>query len=185
MTEPEEAGRVVSIEVGRQRALRMREEKKMPVSRAHITPYASVDANQFQAFSDLANFVDALEKAIGMRVGSQAAANSVAAPAAVGWTVAAGNGHFLIQIADPAAAGTQAPIQHQIASSETADFSDAGGVNTYTLGVGETTRDIVDPGVTKYWRLRSRYPGSAWNGWRLYATAAGVVALAPGALKTS
>lgn len=184
MSEEMEPNRVVSIESGRRRRPRLTQESIMPVSRAHITPYASVDANQFQAFTDLANFVDTLEKAIGVRVGGSAN-NSAAPPPAVSWTVTAGNGHFLIQIGEAGGTGTQPPIQHQIASSATADFSDAEAVTTYTLGVGETTRDIVDPGVTKYWRLQSRYPGSAWNGWRLYATAAGVVALASGALKTS
>ena len=176
------AGRVVSIETGR-RWRPAHEEESMPVSRAHISPYASTDTNQFQAFTDLANFMDALEKAIGTRVGGASA--STPAPAAVGWTITAAEGHYLIQIADPSGSGVQPPIQHQIASSAAADFGAAAAVNTYTLGVGETTRDIVDPGVVKYWRLQSRYQGSEWNGWRLYATAAGVVALASGALKTS
>lgn len=184
MNEPDPyRGRVVSIEVGRQLQPLKRKEDIMPVSRAHIASYATTDTNQFQAFTDLANFVDSLEKAIGVRVGSTA--STTAPPAAVSWTITASEGHYLIQIGDPTGTGTQPPIQHQIASSTTADFEDAAAVNTYTLGVGETTRDFVDPGVTKYWRLQSRYPGSAWNGWRLYATSAGVVALATGALKTS
>ncbi|HEY7839188.1 MAG TPA: hypothetical protein VIC54_11385 [Terriglobales bacterium] len=117
----------------------------MPVSRAHISPYASTDTNQFQAFTDLANFMDALEKAIGTRVGGTSA--STPAPAAVRWTITAAESHYLIQIADPSGSGVQPPIQHQIASSTAADFGAADAVNTYTLGVGETTRDIVDPGV--------------------------------------
>jgi hypothetical protein len=76
-------------------------------------------------------------------------------------------------------------MQHQIASSTSQTFDPSAGATTYTLGMGETTRDIVDPGVTKYWRLQSRLAGSAWNGWRMYTTSAGVAPVATGALKIS
>ncbi|HEY7855887.1 MAG TPA: hypothetical protein VIC32_05540 [Terriglobales bacterium] len=166
----------------------------MPVSRAYIAPFASSngsnDGNQFQAFTDLANFVDALEAAIGIRLGSGARAS---APAAASWTITAANGHFLIQISSPTGSGArpaaqptmQPMVQHQIASSTSQTFDPSAGATTYTLGMGETTRDIVDPGVTKYWRLQSRLAGSAWNGWRMYTTSAGVVPVATGALKIS
>ena len=156
----------------------------MPVNRAYITPYATTDSNAYQAFTVLANFADALEQAIGVRLGANGPSNAPA-PAPVGFGVSAGNGHFLIQIDDVAASAVQPPIQHQIASSTSADFADQGAITTYTLGLGETTRDIVDPGVTKFWRLRSRSAGSAWNAWQLYSTAAGVVALSSGTLATS
>ncbi|HXR96989.1 MAG TPA: hypothetical protein VN709_04015 [Terriglobales bacterium] len=158
----------------------------MPVSRAYIAPFATSDGNQFQAFTDLANFVDALEAAIGVRLGSGARAS---APAPASWTITAADGHVLIQISNPTGSGVQpAPqpmVQHQIASSASQTFDPSAGTTTYTLGMGETTRDIVDPGVTKYWRLQSRLAGSAWNGWRMYATSAGVVPVATGALKIS
>jgi len=158
----------------------------MPVSRAYINPIANRDPNQYQAFTDVANFVDALEQAAGVRVGGAASGTtSTPPPAAVSWTITAGNGHFLLQMDAPQETAQQPPVQHQVASATSQAFDAAGAVTTFTCGFGETTRDVIDPGVTKYWRLRSRYAGSDWNAWRTYATSAGVVALSSGTLKTS
>lgn len=159
------------------------EELPMPVSRGNINGLATQDPVSFQAFTDLANFVDALEASIGVHVG--AGARQPAAPPAAAWSVSAANGHYLVQIANPESGSAPAPLQHQFESATAATFDANAATTTYTLGVGETTRDLVDPGVSKFFRLRSRYPGSAWNSWQLFATAAGVVALASGALKTS
>lgn len=160
----------------------------MPVSRAYIAPYAVTDSSLYQALSDLANHADALEKALGVCVAASATAPVAAAaapPAPVSWSVQAGNGHFLVQIADPAMPGVSAPLLHQLETSLDGNFDANGSVNRYTLGVGQITLDLVDPGVTKYFRLRSRQQGSNWNAWRTFSTKIGVTALASGALKTS
>lgn len=160
----------------------------MPVSRGYIAAFAAdPDSDDlFQALTDLANFSDALEQASGQPVNAGTGATTPA-PATASWTITAANGHFLVQITNPTPSGNavQGPIQHQIASAVDQNWDANSQMTTYTLGVGEVTRDLVDPGVTKYWRLRSRYPGSAWNSWLTYSTTAGVVALSPGALKTS
>ncbi len=160
----------------------------MPVSRGYINSFAADpdDNDMFQAFTDVANFADALEQAIGQQVGA-GQASSLPTPGSAGWTIAAANGHFMVQITNPApaAGASQPPIQHQVASAVDLNFNTNSAVTTYTLGLGELTRDIVDPGVTKYFRIRSRFPGSTWNNWMTYSTAAGVVALSPGVLKTS
>lgn len=162
---------------------RGRKVNSMPVSRAYIAPFAATNNSEFQAFTALANFCDALEQAIGVRIGANGS-SSVPPPPPAQWTISAANGHYLVQITNPNGS-SQAPIQHQIASSTDVNFDAQGSTTTYSLGVGETSRDIVDPGVTKYWRIQSRHPGSTWNGWRLYSTSTGVTALSSGALKTS
>ncbi len=182
MTPEPQRDNVICITSGRRR--RPQPQEPMPVNRANFAPFAVSDSSQFQAFTDLANFADALERAAGVRIGANGASNTPA-PAPATWTVSALNGHFVVQVTDQPSSATQPPVQHQIASSTSINFDNLAGITTYTLGLGETTRDIVDPGVTKYWRLQSRYPGSAWNGWRLYATSSGVAALSSGPLKTA
>ncbi|MGH8115525.1 MAG: hypothetical protein ACREPS_10810, partial [Rhodanobacteraceae bacterium] len=112
--------------------------------------------------------------------GSQA---SMAAPSTAQWTIAVSQGHYVVQITNPASAA--APVQHQIRSSLDQNFNANSSMVTFTLGLGEATRDIVDPNESRYWQIRSRFQGSNWNSWASYATAYGVVALNAGALRTS
>ncbi len=158
----------------------------MPVDRSYIAQFAYDPANNalFQALTQLANFSDALEQAAGVRVGAGGGTAAAPAPAAASWTIAAAQGHFLIAIANPAAAGTT-PLQHEIQSAASTLFDANSSVNDYVLGLGQATVDIIDPNTTLFWRLRSRTPGSVWNSWRLYADAGGVAALNAGALRTS
>ncbi|MGH9475436.1 MAG: hypothetical protein ACRD1C_03785 [Terriglobales bacterium] len=156
----------------------------MPVNRAYITPYAISDVNLYQAFVALANQSDALELASGLVLGApQGSQASAAAPPAASWTIAASQGHFVIQITNPPSA--TAPVQHQIRSALDQNFNANSSMAAFTLGLGETTRDIVDPNETRYWQIRSRYQGSSWNSWSSYATSYGVVGLNAGVLRTS
>ncbi|HVA64313.1 MAG TPA: hypothetical protein VNF74_11360 [Terriglobales bacterium] len=155
----------------------------MPVDRSYIAPYAATDSQAYQALTALANFSDALEKAAGVRVGGTAAAQAPA-PAQASWIIAAATGHYTIQITNPAAAGSVA-VQHQVRSATNQQFDANSAVSTFTLGLGQTTLDVVDPNLAKYWQIRSRYQGSAWNNWLTYANASGVVALNAGVLRTS
>lgn len=159
----------------------------MPVDRAYITPYAITDSDLYQALTQLANFSDALESAAGIQVGPGRTSSSAPAPAAASWQIEAANGHYLIQIVNPVPAGNglQAALQSQVASATSLAFDANSATTTYTLGIGQTTLDVIDPNVAKYWRLRSRYAGSGWNAWLTYANASGVAALNAGALKTS
>lgn len=173
---------VVPITSGR--GFRLLDDNDMPVSRANILPLAGPFTMQFQALMDLANFADSLEQAIGARVGAGAGVQTAAPPASA-WTITAENGHYRIELIPPSATSLLPPVQHQIACANDRNFDANSSSIIYTLGLGETSRDIVDPGTTRYWRLRSRFPGSDWNAWRLYTTADGVTALSSGALKTS
>lgn len=160
----------------------------MPVNRTYITPLAYSNAALFQALNALANHADSLEKAVGVQIvpGTQnSVTNSASAPSAASWAITAGNGHFLIQITNPSLTGVANPVQHQIESAVDQNFDANSAVTAFTLGVGQATLDVIDPGVTKYFRLRSRLVGSGWNSWRMYATSSGVVSLTSGALKTS
>jgi hypothetical protein len=154
----------------------------MPVDTSYITPLASDPStvNLYQAFTTFAQFMNSLENAVGVNAGSKTSVQSAAAPKQASWKItAAGNGHFVIQITNPS--GT-APIQHQIASATDQSFDANSNSTMFTLGFGQTTLDIVDPHVTKYFRIQSRTAGSAWNSWLIYANASGVVSLASGAL---
>lgn len=155
----------------------------MPVDRSHINGFATGNSSLYQALTALANHADALEKAVGVQVTGGKSSALLGAPPMASWTITAANGHFVVQITNPDSAA--AAIQHQIRASVSSAFDAASGVATYTLGLGETTRDVVDPNASKYWQIRSRYQGSSWTGWRTYATASGVVALNAGPLKTS
>ncbi|HUX66399.1 MAG TPA: hypothetical protein VMV31_02805 [Terriglobales bacterium] len=154
----------------------------MPVDRSYIAPYAATDSQAYQALTALANFSDALEKAAGVRVGSAAA--QAPAPPQASWTIAASQGHYMLQIVNPTSSGS-ASIQHQVRSATDQNFNANSAVSTFTLGLGQTTLDVVDPNLSKYWQLRSRLQGSAWNNWLTYANAGGVVALNAGVLRTS
>ena len=144
------------------------------------------DPALYRALNTLAQALDGLQTAQGISLASAAAAAGAApAPPAAGWTVTAGNGHFLVQIANPAYAGLAPALQHQVASAVNQTFDGNAATTVLTLGYGQTSLDVVDPGVTKYWRLRSRTLGSGWNAWQTYSTASGVTALASGVLKTS
>lgn len=182
MTPPARLAPVVSIASGR--GFHLTTEDDVPVSRTNILPLAGPFTMQFQALMDLANFADSLEQAIGARLGA-GAATQAAAPLASDWAITALNGHYFIEITPPAGSSLLPPVQHQIACANDQTFDVNSSSVVYTLGLGETSRDIVDPGATRYWRLRSRFPGSGWNAWRMYATAAGVTALNSGTLKTS
>ena len=155
----------------------------MPVDRSYIAQFAydPAQTDLYQALTQLANFSDTLEQKAGIRV--SATGSTAPAPAASQWAIAAAAGHYLIQITPPAAA--TAPVQHQLRSALDQNFDANSSVFTYTLGLGENTLDLVDPNETRYWQMRSRYQGSGWNNWLSYATAAGVVALNAGALRTS
>lgn len=156
----------------------------MPVNRAYINGFATSNAALYQALTALANQADALERTAGVTLGTPGGSQAAtAAPAAAQWTITASQGHYVVQITNPAAA--TAAIQHQIRSALDENFNANSTMATFTLGLGEGTRDIVDPNETRYWQLRSRYQGSNWNSWRSYATTAGVVALNAGALRTS
>jgi hypothetical protein len=160
----------------------------MPVDRAYISPLlTSADPevrNIGQAAQTLANQSDAIEKASGLSIqvgGKATAANAaVTAPPASSAKVTAGSGHFLVQIAAP---GSNTPmVQHQLRSATDSGFGQ--NVTIYTLGFGQLTLDVVDPGVTKYWALRSQLQGSTWNAWALISGPLSG-AFTSGALKTS
>lgn len=156
----------------------------MPVNRAYINGYATLDSDLYQALTALANQCDAIERAAGVVLGApQGSQAALAPPPAAQWTITTAQGHYVIQIVNPAAAA--APIQHQIRSGLDQNFNANSDVATFTLGLGEATRDIVDPNETRYWQIRSRYQGSSWNPWASYATSYGVVSLNAGALRTS
>lgn len=156
----------------------------MPVNRSYINGFAVSNPPLFQALSTLANQSDALERAAGVVLGGPAAGSAAApAPPPAQWLITASEGHFVIQITPPA--GATAPMQHQLRSALNQSFNLHASVNAYTLGLGECTRDIVDPNETRYWQIRSRYQGSDWNSWSAYATSYGVVALNAGDLRTS
>ncbi|MHB8734376.1 MAG: hypothetical protein ACYC6M_03640 [Terriglobales bacterium] len=144
------------------------------------------DPALYRALNTLAQGMDALQAAQGVSLASGTPASGAApAPPPAGWIVTAGNGHFNIQISNPAYSGLAPALQHQVASAVNQNFDTNAATAVFTLGYGQTTLDVVDPGVTKYWRLRSRTLGSGWNAWQSYSTASGVTALASGALKTS
>jgi len=155
----------------------------MPVDRSYIQPFAQRDSGAFLALTALANHADALEAAVGVRVGATGSVARPPAPPAASWTITASQGHYVIEISAPDAATS--PVQHQLRSATSELFDANSATSTYTLGLGEGTRDIVDPNFAKFWQIRSRYQGSAWNSWRSYTTAAGVAALNAGALRTS
>ena len=156
----------------------------MPVSRGWINQLLPADSVAWRATTDLANHADALEQSLGVEVlsGQQAgAALRPAPPAPSAWTIAAGSGHFAVALTPPNGAW----VQYELQSAKDTNFNANSSVSDYTLGLGATTLDVVDPGVTKFWRARWRTLGSSWSGWRNYASAGGVVALSSGALKTS
>ncbi|MGH9482514.1 MAG: hypothetical protein ACRD1L_10545 [Terriglobales bacterium] len=157
----------------------------MPVDRAYITPYATSDSDLYQALAGLASFSDGLEQAAGVRGGraGSAAQTQAAAPPAASWAITASQGHYLIEITNPASA--TAPLQHQLQSASNTNFDTNSATTTVTLGLGQTSLDVINPNVSLYWRIRSRFQGSTWNTWLLYANAAGVVALNAGVLRTS
>lgn len=157
----------------------------MPVSRAYITPYATSDSNLYQALVALANFSDGLETATGVRVGQAGSTAQTQAPAPpqASWTITAAQGHYQISIANPAS--VTAPVQHQLQSASSTNFDADSSTTTFTLGLAQTTLDVVDPNLALYWRLRSRTSGGAWNNWLTYSGTSGVVALNAGALRTS
>lgn len=159
----------------------------MPVDRSYIQPLATDpdpgQRNLYQALTALANFGDTLEKAAGIRATGGSGAGQAGAPAAAAAAITAAQGHYVVQMTNPASA--PAPVQHQLQAATSLHFDADSATNTYTLGLGQLSLDLVDPNETRYWRWRSRYQGSGWNAWRTYATASGVVALNAGALRTS
>lgn len=160
----------------------------MPVSRGWINQLLQADPVAWRATTDLANHADALEQSLGVEVlsGQQAgAALRPAPPAPSAWTIAAGSGHFAVALTPPSGAPQSRWIQYELQSATDTNFNANSNVSTFTLGLGATTLDVVDPGVTKFWRARWRTLGSSWSGWRNYASAGGVVALSSGPLKTS
>lgn len=155
----------------------------MPVNRAYINGFATANGPLYQALSALANQSDALEKAAGLVLGTSSGSQaSSPAPAAAQWTITARNGHFLVQITNPASA--TAPVQHQVRSGLNQNFDANASVASYTLGFGQTTLDVIDPNEARFWQIQSRYQGSAWNGWSTYTGPSGAMALNAGALKT-
>ncbi len=155
----------------------------MPVNRAYIAPYAQTDQNLYQALVALANFSDSMEKAVGTTI-SPNSRTQAAAPALPGVAITAANGHMLIEVTNPATA--TAPVQHQLQSSANQKFDSTGSTQTYTLGLGQQTLDVIAPNQPLYWRFRSRYQGSGWTQWQLYSSGTGGVApVNAGPLKTS
>jgi len=154
----------------------------MPVNRAYISGYAVSDTQAYQALTALADFSDRLEQSMGVLVGTGTAATLPAPPAAQ-LTIAASEGHYVVQITNPSSA--TAPVQHELRSSSDLNFNVNSSLATFTLGLGQTSLDVVDPNVPRYWQIRSRYQGSAWTGWRTYANSNGVQALNAGVLRTA
>lgn len=159
----------------------------MPVDRSYIQPLATDpdpgQRNLYQALTALANFGDTLEKAAGVSATGGSGAAQAAAPAQATAAITAAQGHYVVQMTNPQNAA--AAIQHQLQSAISQNFDANSATNTFTLGLGALSLDMVDPNENRYWRWRSRYQGSAWNPWRAYATAAGIVALNAGVLRTS
>jgi hypothetical protein len=163
----------------------------MPVDRSYIMQFAydPAQVNLFQALSSLANFSDGLEQAAGVTVGASSTSTQAQtpAPAQATWTIAAANGHYMISITNPTVSGqtTQPLIQHTVRSALDQNFNANSSMNTYSLGFGQISIDVIDPNETRYWQIQSRYPGSNWNNWLTYSTSAGVVALNAGNLVTT
>lgn len=156
----------------------------MPVSRGWINQLLQPNPVAWRAATDLANHADAMEKSLGLAIVSGQQTNGAVLPpppAPDSWTILAANGHFVATIAPPSGVW----VQYELQSATDRNFDANSNVSTYTLGLGAASLDVVDPGVTKFWRARWRSLGSSWSGWRDYATASGVSALSSGALKTS
>lgn len=140
----------------------------------------------YQALSSIADGIDQVHSAIGIQpVPGSGSGTAHPAPAPVQFSVTAGNGHFIVTVTNPTVSGIQVPLQHELQSAKDTNFNANSSVTTYTLGVNQLSLDVVDPGVTKYWRIRSRYQGSGWNQWQFYSNSSGIVSLSSGTLKTS
>lgn len=158
----------------------------MPVNRAFIEQFAySEDQNTidlFQALTQLANFSDALESATGVNLSPSSSSQSAAAaaPASGTWSVTGASGQFTVQLTpDPS---VTAPVQYQIQSAVDQNFDANSSVQSFTLGFGQQTLTIVDPGSTKFFRMQCRTQGSGWSTWLMYADATGVTAVVAGSL---
>lgn len=156
----------------------------MPVNREWIEPYAAERPDLYQALTSLADQSDAIEAAAGLLIPATGQAQAATPGPPQAFSVTAASGHFAVAITPPA--NTPPPlIQYQLQSGLDQNWNSASGVATYTLGFGAQTLDVVDPGVTKYWRARWRSVGSAWSGWQTYSGSQGVVALSSGNLATT
>ncbi len=87
----------------------------------------------------------------------------VPVPGLAEMTVVGESGTFSIALFNPADAN--GPILHELQSSSTLPFSTSDDVEVYEASPA-TTRTIVAPGETWYWRWRSKYANSSFNHWQ-------------------
>lgn len=153
----------------------------MPVDRQWIDGYAVDRPDLYQALTSLADASDAMESAAGLSLGTQAQQAPVpAAPSQ--FAVTAANGHFVLTVSPPA---PPPMVQYEAQSAVDQNWGSGSQISDFLLGFGQGSLDVVDPGATKFWRLRWRAAGSAWSKWLTYSNSQGVVALSSGNLVTT
>lgn len=149
----------------------------MPINRSYMTGIAQSHPELFQALRALADHADAMEKAIGVTINNGVGVAAIK-PKSATLAAAVANGTIAVELTNPSASGST-PIQHQVQLSTSPAFTNA---KTLTLGLGQTTQQVVAPSSNTYIRFRSRYQGGDYNEWTPYTTNQGVTALQTGPL---
>ncbi len=136
----------------------------MPLSRQHFLGLRASDPETWLGVSELMDYVESLAGALQLEPRPAAQVSAAAAlppplPAAA-FQVVGQDGHFVISIVNHPS--NQSLIYHELASSTSRQFDLPGSLAVFGPE-NRTHWTIADPAVSKYWRLRSKYLGSAFN----------------------
>jgi hypothetical protein len=134
------------------------------LSRHYFLGLRNQDPQTYHGLNAMMDYMEAMAAQLGVE---PAPAAQVAARASVppplpasGFQVVGVDGHFQIAITDNAA--NLQPVWHEIASATSMNFDAASGLLVYGPDA-RTQWTIPDPASSKYWRLRSKLLGSAFN----------------------
>ena len=136
----------------------------MPINRHLFLGLRVSDPETYQGISELLDYVESLAGQLRLepRPAAQVSAAAALPPPlpAAGFQVTGADGHFEISIANHPS--NQSLVYHELASSTNRQF-DAAGASAVFGPENRTQWTIADPAAAKYWRLRSKYLGSAFN----------------------